>query len=140
MSWFDREWSTSALGEDQEGWDWFSLQLDDGREIMLYQLRLKDGGIDPFSAASFIEKDGTVKHLKADDFEILALDTWKSPETGTLYPSKWKVTIPEQDIQLTVTPAISNQELLLSFTYWEGAVKVVGDSLSGKGYVELTGY
>ncbi len=140
LSWLDREWSTSALGENQEGWDWFSIQLDDRREIMLYQLRLKNGGIDPFSSGSFIEKDGTVKHLNADDFEIVVLDTWKSPETGILYPSKWKVTIPEQDIELTVTPLLNNQELLLSFNYWEGAVKVSGDGISGKGYVELTGY
>lgn len=140
LSWLDREWSTSVLGEDQVGWDWFSIQLDDGREIMLYQLRLKDGGVDQFSSGSFIEKDGRVKHLKSDDFEIEVLDTWKSSETGITYPSKWKVTIPEQDIEIIVTPRLNNQELLLTFTYWEGAVKVSGEGVSGKGYVELTGY
>jgi len=140
LSWLDREWSTSALGENQEGWDWFSIQLDDGREIMLYQLRLKDGGFDQFSSGSFIEKGGRVKHLKSDDFEIEVLDTWKSSETGITYPSKWKVTISEQDIEIIVTPRLNNQELLLTFTYWEGAVKVSGEGISGKGYVELTGY
>lgn len=140
LSWLDREWSTSALGQNQEGWDWFSIQLDDGREIMLYQLRLKDGGIGPFSSGSVVEKDGSVKQLSADDFEIKPLHTWKSPKTGIIYPSKWKISIPEYNLELTVTPLLKNQELNLSFTYWEGAVQVRGDSLSGKGYAELTGY
>ncbi|MEX0999585.1 MAG: lipocalin-like domain-containing protein, partial [Thermodesulfobacteriota bacterium] len=140
LSWLDREWSTSALGQDQEGWDWFSLQLDDGREIMLYQLRLKDGGVDPFSSGSLVGVASAVITLKEEDFEIEVLDTWKSSETGIVYPSKWKVTIPEQDIELTVTPLLNNQELQVSFTYWEGAVEVSGNGISGKGYVELTGY
>ena len=140
LSWLDREWSTSALGENQEGWDWFSIQLDDGREIMLYQLRLKGGGIDTYSSGSVIEKDGSVEQLTAGDFEIEPLDTWKSPERGIVYPSKWRINIPDYNLEMTVTPLLNNQELLLSFTYWEGAVKVTGDGLSGKGYVELTGY
>lgn len=140
LSWLDREWSTSALGQDQEGWDWFSIQLDDGREIMLYQLRLKDGGIDPFSSGSLIGVDGDVAPLKLEDFKIEVLDTWKSPDTDTIYPSKWQITIPKYDINLTVVPLVNNQELLLSFVYWEGAVKVTGEYVSGKGYVELTGY
>jgi len=140
LSWLDREWSTSALGENQEGWDWFSIQLDDGREIMLYQLRLKDGGVDNYSSGSFIEKDGAVTQLKADDFNIKVLDTWKSSKTGIEYPSKWRISIPKHDIKLTVIPFIPNQELLVSFIYWEGAVKISGEGFSGKGYVELTGY
>jgi len=140
LSWLDREWSTSALGENQEGWDWFSIQLDDGREIMLYQLRLKDGGVDNYSSGSFIEKDGAVRQLKADDFKIQVLDTWKSSKTGIEYPSKWQISIPKHDIELNVVPLLRNQELQVSFIYWEGAVKVSGDGISGKGYVELTGY
>lgn len=140
LSWLDREWSTSALGKDQEGWDWFSLQLDDGREIMLYRLRLKGGGVDSHSSGTVVEKDGTARNLKAGDFKIDVLDSWESPDTGTVYPSRWRVTIPKFDIELTVTPYQSAQELLLSFVYWEGAVGVSGDGLSGSGYVELTGY
>ncbi len=140
LSWLDREWSTSALAENQEGWDWFSIQLNDGREIMLYQLRLKDGGVDNYSSGSFIEKDGAVRQLKADDFEIEVLDTWKSPVTGIIYPSKWQISIPSHGIELNVVPLLQDQELLVSFVYWEGAVKVSGDGVSGKGYVELTGY
>ncbi len=140
LSWLDREWSTSALSQDQEGWDWFSLQLDDGREIMLYQLRLNDGRVDPFSSGSLVEINGNVIHLKKEDFEIEVTDTWKSAETGTVYPSKWKISIPKFGINLDVIPLINKQELHLSFVYWEGAVKVTGDNLNGKGYVELTGY
>lgn len=140
LSWLDREWSTSALGEELEGWDWFSLQLKDGREIMLYQLRKKDGSIDTHSAGTLIEKDGSAKTLEASDFNIKVLDTWESPETGISYPSKWQVAIPEYGLDLTVTPYQANQELNLSFVYWEGAVSASGGGVSGSGYVELTGY
>ncbi|MCH7519073.1 MAG: carotenoid 1,2-hydratase [Candidatus Dadabacteria bacterium] len=140
LSWLDREWSTSALGENQEGWDWFSIQLNDGREIMLYQLRLKDGGIDNYSSGSIVNKNGDLTPLKAADFEIEVLDTWKSKASGTLYPSKWQISIPGHDIELTVVPLLQDQELLHSFIYWEGAVKISGEGFSGKGYVELTGY
>ncbi|MEM7008245.1 MAG: lipocalin-like domain-containing protein [Thermodesulfobacteriota bacterium] len=140
LSWLDREWSTSALGEDQEGWDWFSIQLDDGREIMLYQLRLKDGGVDPYSSGTLVLKDGKTLPIKSKDFDIKVLDNWTSPETENVYPSKWSISIPKYDINLTVTPVQNNQELLLSFVYWEGAVRVSGEKISGKGYVELTGY
>lgn len=140
LSWLDREWSTSALGENQEGWDWFSIQLDDGREIMLYQLRLKDGGIDNYSSGSIVNKNGDLTPLKAADFEIEVLDTWKSSKTGIDYPSKWRISIPGHDIELNVVPLLQDQELLHSFIYWEGAVKISGEGFSGKGYVELTGY
>jgi len=140
LSWLDREWSTSALGEETRGWDWFSLQLDDGREIMLYLLRRKDGGTDSHSGGSLIEKDGSVRALKASDFNIEVLDTWMSTDTGTTYPSKWRVSIPEYETELTITPYQPNQELVLSFVYWEGAVSISGGGVSGSGYVELVGY
>jgi predicted secreted hydrolase len=140
FSWLDREWSTSALSQEQAGWDWFSLQLSDNREVMLYQIRLKNGGIDPYSSGSLIESEGVVYHLDVDDFKIEVLDTWKSPNSSTIYPSKWRIKIPRHNIDLTVTPHQPNQELSLTFTYWEGAVKVEGEDISGNGYVELTGY
>ncbi len=140
LSWLDREWSTSALGKDQEGWDWFSLQLDDGRELMIYQLRLKGGGVDSYSSGTLVGKDGTAEHLEADDFRIEVLDRWESPDTGIVYPIRWEVAVPKFDMELTVSSYQSAQELLLSFVYWEGAVQVSGDGLSGSGYVELTGY
>lgn len=107
---------------------------------MLYQLRLKNGGIDPYSSGSIIKKNGNLIALKAEDFNIEVRDTWESAATGILYPSKWRITIPEHDTELIVVPLLQNQELLHSFIYWEGAVNVSGEELSGKGYVELTGY
>ena len=140
FSWLDREWSTSSLSEEQSGWDWFSLQLSDNREIMLYQIRLKKGGIDPYSSGSLIERDGSVHNLAVDDFKIEVLDRWKSSITDIIYPSRWRITIPRYGIALTVVPHQTNQELPLTFVYWEGSVEVKGDNVSGNGYVELTGY
>ncbi len=140
LSWLDREWSTSALGKKQSGWDWFALQLENGCEIMLYQLRLSGGGIDPYSSGSFINAKGEKKHLKVDDFEISVLDTWTSLETGITYPSGWEIKIREPNIALEVTPLQKKQEWPDTFRYWEGAVKVEGEKNKGYGYVELTGY
>lgn len=140
LSWLDREWSTSVLGADQQGWDWFSLQLEDGRELMLYQLRQKTGEISAFSAGSLIDHQGQVTHLKAQDFKITPLSTWKSPHTGITYPASWSVQIPKHGLDLTLTPWQANQELNSQLIYWEGAVKVSGSGVKGNGYVELTGY
>lgn len=138
-SWLDREWSTSVLSKEQAGWDWFSLQLADGRELMLYQLRTRSGGIDSHSAGSLMAADGSSQSLKATDFTITPSDTWTSPRSGVRYPSGWRVTVPQAGLSLTVTPRLRDQELPLALTYWEGAVQVAGTQ-SGRGYVELTGY
>jgi predicted secreted hydrolase len=143
QSWMDREWSTSALGKDQVGWDWFSLQLSDGRELMLYQLRRRDGTADPASSGTLIEKDGSTRSLSARQIQIETLGHWKSPKSGSTYPNGWRLRIPTVNLDLTVKPLLGDQELRLSFRYWEGAVslKANGPSpLSGQGFVELTGY
>lgn len=143
LSWLDREWSTSALAADQVGWDWFALQLADGSELMLYELRLSDGSRDPASAGTFVTAGGVASHLTASDVEITVLDDWVSTEGGT-YPSRWLLRIPSFDLELTVTPVISDQELFTIVRYWEGAVDVTGvrggHRVDGRGYVELTGY
>ena len=142
-SWLDREWSTSALSNDQSGWDWFALQLSNGYDIMFYQLRLKEGGVDPFSAGKLIAPDGSTIPLSPEDVEIKVLEKWESPLGGS-YPIKWNLNLKKEGLLLVVEPLIRNQELNLSIRYWEGAVKVTGKQrgmpLSGKGYVELTGY
>ena len=139
-SWVDREWSSSALGDDQVGWDWFALQLDDGRELMMYQLRRRDGSADPNSAGTLTLADGTAVHLGKDDIAIHVLDTWSSPEGGT-YPSRWQLVVPAHDIDVEVVPVLADQELFTTVRYWEGAVDVSGSAGSGgRGYVELTGY
>ena len=142
-SWMDREWSTSALADDQVGWDWFALQLSDGRDVMFYQLRLQDGGIDPHSSGAVIAADGSMLPLASDDVQIQVLDHWRSPRGGS-YPSRWRVIIPAAAVDLVITPYIKNQELNASVRYWEGAVRLSGTSygqpISGSGYVEMTGY
>lgn len=144
VSWMDHEFSTSALGPELTGWDWFSIQLDDGRELMLYALRRADGRRDPFSSGTLIEADGSTRSLTADSFEIQVTGQWRSPRTAGVYPSGWIVTVPAADLRLTISPRLADQEMTTSLPYWEGAVRVVGtaggQSVTGSGYVELTGY
>ena len=143
LSWLDREWSTSALAADQVGWDWFALQLDDGSDLMIYELRLQDGTRDPASAGTFVDANGVTTHLAYDDVEIDVLEEWSSPEGGH-YPSRWLLRVPRFGLELEVTPTISDQELFTTVRYWEGAVDVTGkrdrQPVAGRGYVELTGY
>ncbi len=144
FSWMDHEWSTSALAADQVGWDWFALQLDDGSEIMLFTIRKADGSIDDFSSGAFIAADGSTRRLSRRDFTIASSAVWRSPHSGAAYPARWTVTIPSEDITLTIEPYLADQELNVSFTYWEGAVHMsgrhAGKTVGGDGYVELTGY
>ena len=143
LSWLDREWSTSALAADQDGWDWFALQLSDGSELMFYGLRKTDGTRDATSSGTFVDADGVASRLNAADVDVTVLDTWASPEGGT-YPSRWMLRVPHLNLELTVTPVITDQELFTTVRYWEGAVDVAGEHASqpitGRGYVELTGY
>ncbi len=142
-SWLDREWSSSALSKDQVGWDWFALQLSDGSDLMFYQLRRNDGTIDAYSAGTWVQAGGDSTRLGHDDVSISVTDYWQS-ERGGEYPAGWTISIPSLNIALDVTPAIADQELITNVRYWEGAVDVAGnsggESISGRGYVELTGY
>ena len=142
--WMDREWSTSALGAGQVGWDWFALQLDDGTDLMLYQLRRIDGTPDPASSGRFIEPDASSRPVAFGGFSLEALDHWQSPRSGARHPSRWRVRVPAEELDLSVTPLLADQELDVSFRYWEGAVTVAGTRrgtpVTGRGYVELTGY
>jgi predicted secreted hydrolase len=143
-SWMDREWSTSSLSKEQAGWDWFSLQLSDGSELMFYQLRRKDGRVDRNSSGSIVPADNVKVPLKAQDAAIEVLATWTSPHSKIRYPSSWRLSVPDQQLELDVVPLINDQELNVSVRYWEGAVSVKGTKngrpVSGQGYVELTGY
>jgi predicted secreted hydrolase len=144
LSWKDHEYSTSALSEDQIGWDWFSIQLDDLHEVMVFQIRRADGSIDDFSSGTLILPDGVTRRLSKDAFQIEVLDTWTSPDTGAVYPAQWKISIPSEQLSLEVIPFVADQELNLTYNYWEGAVSVqgthAGAPVQGSGYVELTGY
>ncbi len=138
-AWKDHEWSTSSLGEDVVGWDWFSLQLADGREIMYAFLRKKDNNFEEVSGGTLVYPDGAVRPLSLADVEITALETWTSPHSGAIYPAGWRFTIPAEGIDLQIKPLLPHQELRVSTIYWEGAVEIEGTQ-SGYGYVELTGY
>lgn len=144
VSWTDHEFSTSALSKGTQGWDWFSLELEDGSALMLYGLRLQDGSTTQESNGTYVTPEGKVSHLNREDYQIEVLDRWTSPKSRAQYPSKWAITIPSIDLEMQVAPMMNNQELLLSTTYWEGAVSLSGtqsqQSLQGNGYVELTGY
>jgi predicted secreted hydrolase len=143
-SWMDREWSTSSLSKEQSGWDWFALQFSDNSELMFYRLRRKDGQQDSNSAGSLVLADSTKVPLKMQDVTVKTLDTWRSPHSKINYPSRWRLSVPSQKLEVDIVPLINDQELNVSFRYWEGAVRVDGTkngkTISGQGYVELVGY
>jgi predicted secreted hydrolase len=144
-SWFDHEWASNQLGEDQVGWDWISLHLDDGSELMLFQLRKKDGSRDEHSSGTSIGADGSATPIGISDFTLDPVEFWTSSETGGKYPIAWRITIPGRQLELDLRAAMPDQELRLKpIVYWEGAVRVSGKSrgtpVTGKGYLEMTGY
>ncbi|MGE3978625.1 MAG: lipocalin-like domain-containing protein [Nitrospira sp.] len=147
-SWMDHEFGSAELGTDQVGWDWFSLQLEDDTELMLYRMRRKDGSSDLASSGTAVSPDGRTRHLEVTDFQIESTGTWTSPESKATYPNRWRLKFPSLDLVLEVTPLLADQELRTSrstrVSYWEGAVAVTGTKqgkpLKGQGYVELTGY
>ena len=143
-SWMDREWSTSALADDQEGWDWFALHFADGSDMMIYHLRRTDGTSDPYSAGIYRGADGQVVRLKSADIVFVPQGSWQSPHTGGVYPAAWQIQIQPLDLTMTVTPALADQELQVTVRYWEGAVRIQGEMagapIRGVGYLEMTGY
>jgi predicted secreted hydrolase len=143
LAWVDREWGSGALGGNEQGWDWFALQLQDGASLMFYALRNHDGRRDPHSAGTWIGPAGQSRALSSDQVQIDVLDYWKNPG-GDRYPAHWRVRVPSAGIDVDVRPVLPNQELTASTRYWEGAVDVTGASAgqktAGRGYVELVGY
>jgi predicted secreted hydrolase len=139
-SWLDREWSTSALGPELAGWDWLALHLSDGRDLMVYRLRRKDGGVAAESRATLIESSGATRLFGPADFRLTPAAWWTSPRTGARYPIAVVVEIPAAGLRLATRPLLDDQELALSFRYWEGAVTAEGSDLTARGYLELTGY
>ncbi|MCW8884687.1 MAG: hypothetical protein OQK12_05445 [Motiliproteus sp.] len=135
--WFDHEWSSNSLADYQQGWDWFSLQLADKRELMYYRFRNKDGS-EGLSHLVLIEQDGAVRKLHAEEINLEVLDHWRSSD-GTEYPAAWRLLLADENIDLEVRPMVADQQMDLSVSYWEGAVEVSG-SHQGYGYVELAGY
>ncbi|MFK7739130.1 MAG: lipocalin-like domain-containing protein [Planctomycetota bacterium] len=144
LGWIDREWSTSALGKDQVGWDWFSLQLDDETEVMWYRLRREDGSSDPWSRGCFVHKDGTASRLDPAKVTAEPSGQWTAADGAATYPSRWRLQCSDPPFDLEVTPALADQELRTLVRYWEGSVDVrgtrAGRPVRGRGYLEMTGY
>jgi predicted secreted hydrolase len=148
LAWMDHEFGSAALRENQQGWDWFSVQLNNDMELMLYQFRRTDGTPDVTSSGSLVTSDGDVIHLRRDDMRIMPTGKWQSPHTRATYPMGWRVEVPKFGIALVLQPFLRDQELVTKgstrVTYWEGAVDVTGRAgnvaARGSGYVEMTGY
>jgi predicted secreted hydrolase len=144
LSWKDHEWSTSALPPGAIGWDWISLQMDDGSSLVLFEIRRDDGTLEATSAGSYITPDGEVIHLSLGDWTLEVTDTWTSPTSGGEYPAGWRITVPSIELELEGQPLMANQELNVSTVYWEGAVaftgRLAGEPVSAQGYIEMTGY
>ena len=147
-TWMDHEFSTNQLEPEQTGWDWVSLQIDDGTEWMLFDLRRRDGTRDRHSAGSFVDERGRVTALRDSDFEMTPLEEWSSPATKARYPIRWRIRVPRFGLDVEIAAAMPNQELITKETtgviYWEGSISLQGTRggkpVNGRGYLEMTGY
>ncbi len=148
LAWMDHEFFSHNLAEGQAGWDWMSVQLDDGSDLMIYGLRNLDGQHGAFSGGTFVDAEGTPLRLLADDLHLAPGRLWRSDETGAEYPVEWAVDVPRLALRLRVRPLLDAQEIVsasgLTPVYWEGAVRYEGEragvAVEGKGYLEMTGY
>lgn len=144
LAWLDHEWGTSALGDNQQGWDWFAVHFDDGRSLSFYRLRQRDGATDPHSRGVLVGPDGQSEALGAEAVVMTPLRWWTSPQTGARYPVQWRVRVPAQALDFELSALVDGQEWTGDLKYWEGAVGArrhnAPDVLAGRGYLELTGY
>lgn len=147
-AWMDREFGTWRTTENQKGWDWFSIQLETGAEVMVYHLRNSKGEPSSFSSGTYVDAAGQQTHLTSADFMLETTDQWLSPHSGATYPSGWRLRVPRFGIDVIVTPVMKDQELdtrgTTMIVYWEGACTVHGQhggiETNGRAYVELVGY
>ncbi len=143
QGWLDREWSSQPLAENQQGWDWFSLHLDDGHKLMVYQLRHADG--EHWRSGNWIDPRGTSRKLERAEIELRQLAR-REVETGRggrrELPLEWQLAIDGDARRLRIRPLYDDQWMDTAFPYWEGVVLVENDAgePAGIGYMELTGY
>ncbi len=144
LSWMDHEWSTSALDSGQTGWDWFSIQLSNGYELMYYQIRNVDPDLAPQTTGSLVTPNGQKRDLDQGEVRLEVLEYWASPHTGARYPVQWTLAIPSEELEMDVTTVFDDQEMTVSVQYYEGALQVSGkfrdEAIDGNGYIEMTGY
>lgn len=147
-SWMDHEFGSSFLEATQAGWDWLSIQLDDGSELMVYRLRTSGGTPDPHSSGTLVDPAGRSRRLGVADYALRPGREWRSPESGARYPVEWRVDVPGARLTLDVRATFDAQEMrteeTTTVTYWEGAIDVRGtrdgQPVTGRGYLEMTGY
>ncbi|HEX4201455.1 MAG TPA: lipocalin family protein, partial [Chthoniobacterales bacterium] len=144
LSWFDREWSTNQLAPNQAGWNWLGIQLDDGSDFMIYQIRLKDGTIDPSSSGKWIDRDGHTVDIANGEFVLQPTRFWTTPDKRATYPIGWRLKIEKLGVDAEISTPVEDQELNVGVRYWEGCVRISGtrnqQPVKGKGYLELTGF
>ena len=144
LSWMDHEWSTSALDSGQTGWDWFSIQLSNGYELMYYQIRNVDPDLAPQTTGSLVTPNGQKRDLDQGEVRLEVLEYWASRHTGARYPVQWTLAIPSEELEMDVITVFDDQEMTVSVQYYEGALQVSGkfrdEAIDGNGYIEMTGY
>ncbi len=136
-SWLDREWSTSALAADQSGWDWFSLQFDDGQELMYYRLRDQDGNAHPNSDGNWTDQEAQQRRILPGEIELEELASWRAPN-GVDYTTEWQLGYAGQ--RWLIRALLKDQFMDLSVAYWEGAVEILHPETGarlGQGYLEM---
>ena len=148
LAWMDHEFFSDYPMEDKVGWDWMSIQLEDGTDLMLFGLRDAPGGHGPDTTGTLVDADGGARRIEWSGVRLRPGRRWRSEATGAAYPVEWEVAVPTLDLRLDVRPRIDGQEVHaeggLLPAYWEGAVLVSGERegrpVSGNGYLEMTGY
>jgi predicted secreted hydrolase len=140
-AWMDHQWGSWQTHGGYQGWDWFSLRLDDGSRVMIFEFRDGEGQAMAESGGTWIAADGSARHLETGSYRLEVLEQWTSAETGGTYPVAWHLQIPGQGLDVTVRATFPQQEMPIQFgpIYWEGTVEVEGTT-GGLGFVELTGY
>ncbi|WKY60223.1 lipocalin-like domain-containing protein [Vibrio sp. SNU_ST1] len=135
--WIDREWSSQFLLDSQQGWDWFALRLSDETSLVVFQLRNSTSGKASYARARLMQQDGSGIAISQQDISLTAIR--QTEIDGRDYPTEWQVSIPTQQIELTVSALNPEAKMPLSVPYWEGPIVIEGTH-SGTGYMELTGY
>ena len=145
-AWMDHQWGDFAVSGYPTGWQWFSVSMENGNELMVAEAREADG--QKIVYGTLVDPSGTTTHIDGEDISIDVVGSWTSPHTGGEYPAGWSIGIPLHDLAITLTPIYDDQEFTLAFPpntiYWEGLVETDitfgGESVGGSGYVELVGY
>ncbi|WP_096526893.1 lipocalin-like domain-containing protein [Candidatus Nitrosoglobus terrae] len=144
LAWLDHAWGAIPIPTGPVVWDRFLLQLEDGRDLLGFRLRRRDGSGVPINSGFLIDQNGKIQILDRDNFTIEVLNYWQSPSSKINYPSRWQLRVPDQGLDLSLIPYVNNQELNLTLRYWGGIVKATGkdygETVEGQGYIELIGY